>query len=364
MSITENINLRRFGEKLRALRIHHGFTLVGLAAEIGLKAHGYISEIEAGKKLPTIAFVLNVTRLFNVSTDQLLNDELDLHIVLARKPAGSELVSIAFAERSPTPQELERFRLILSTYQDGTGMLAAGGGKTLPGWRDFERSVALAFSGCAAESKDIIDVRLPDPKREGVSYGISCKMRRELDRIGKDGRVTIELSNSAKKFWQHLAAKGINQANYKEHPFKVGSSLIELVEEWHLAASFDNGGDVDVTGSCYLTLSWSKDEWYQLHQFELALPDPQGLDWYYPVYERNDTEVVGNHLNGDDHSGRVFEWYGESGAQLKYYPLAENAIWESQRFTLELLPGDRPHGILHKAENYFPELWYAVSDAP
>ena len=109
-------------------------------------------------------------------------------------------MSIAFAERPPTNHEVERFRLILSTYQDGTGMLATGHGRTLPGWRDFERSVALAFNGHASESKDIFDVRLPDQNIAGVSYGISCKMRRELNRIDKDGRVTIELSNSAKKF--------------------------------------------------------------------------------------------------------------------------------------------------------------------
>ncbi len=42
-------------------------------------------------------------------------------------------------------------RLILSTYQDGTGMLKNKKNpmkvKTLPGWRDFERAVAIAFDG-------------------------------------------------------------------------------------------------------------------------------------------------------------------------------------------------------------------------
>jgi len=68
----------RFGEKLRTLRNQHGLTLKELALELGLRAHGYISELESGKKKPTAELVLNVARFFGVSTDKLLKDELDL----------------------------------------------------------------------------------------------------------------------------------------------------------------------------------------------------------------------------------------------------------------------------------------------
>jgi len=70
--------MQRFGEKLRTLRTQRGLTLKELALRLGLSAHGYISELESGKKKPTAEFVLNVARLFDVSTDQLLKDELDL----------------------------------------------------------------------------------------------------------------------------------------------------------------------------------------------------------------------------------------------------------------------------------------------
>ena len=53
-------------------------TLKELASALGLTAHGYISEIEAGKKKPTADFVLKVARYFEVTTDQLLKDELDV----------------------------------------------------------------------------------------------------------------------------------------------------------------------------------------------------------------------------------------------------------------------------------------------
>ncbi len=70
--------MQKFGEKLRDLRDRRGMTLKELALELGYSAHGYISELEAGKKKPTAELVLNVARLFDVSTDQLLKDELDL----------------------------------------------------------------------------------------------------------------------------------------------------------------------------------------------------------------------------------------------------------------------------------------------
>ena len=53
-------------------------TLKELAFALGLTAHGYISEMEAGKKKPTAEFVLKVARYFRVTTDQLLKDELDV----------------------------------------------------------------------------------------------------------------------------------------------------------------------------------------------------------------------------------------------------------------------------------------------
>ena len=53
-------------------------TLKELASALGLTAHGYISEMEAGKKKPTADFVLKVARYFKVTTDQLLKDELDV----------------------------------------------------------------------------------------------------------------------------------------------------------------------------------------------------------------------------------------------------------------------------------------------
>lgn len=77
--MSEKQRLKRFGEKLRLLRVRQGMTLNELAAALGHKTHSYLSELEAGKKMPTAEFVLNVARHFNVTTDELLKDELELN---------------------------------------------------------------------------------------------------------------------------------------------------------------------------------------------------------------------------------------------------------------------------------------------
>lgn len=75
-----------------------------------------------------------------------------------------------------TSTQVERIRLILSTYQDGTGQLTLKSGTTLPGWRDFERAVAHSLAGIGQENKAIFDVLIPKPGTN-TFYGISCKMR-------------------------------------------------------------------------------------------------------------------------------------------------------------------------------------------
>ncbi len=49
-----------------------------LAQQLGYTTHSYISEIESGQKSPTVPFVIKVSRLFNVSIDELLKDELEI----------------------------------------------------------------------------------------------------------------------------------------------------------------------------------------------------------------------------------------------------------------------------------------------
>lgn len=143
-------------------------------------------------------------------------------------------MSLILGETPITHKELEKLRLILSVYQDGIGMLSTDEHSrlftaisqkrhtnqqeslfsikeqtkyslkesiinTLPGWRDFERAVALAFNGVTFESKFIFDVVLQ--LNDKHYFGLSCKSRAELNKALKpNGRVNIEVSNAAGGF--------------------------------------------------------------------------------------------------------------------------------------------------------------------
>ncbi len=70
--------MQRFGEKLRTLRKRLGLTMVELAPQLGFTSQSYISELETGKKIPSLELAIKISRFFNVPVDQLVKDELEL----------------------------------------------------------------------------------------------------------------------------------------------------------------------------------------------------------------------------------------------------------------------------------------------
>lgn len=264
-------------------------------------------------------------------------------------------MEIPIIDRPPTALEVEKLRLILSTYQDGTGMLPDKKvqGRTKPGWRDFERSIAQVFNGKALESKHVFDVLL-DAEEKGLYYGVSCKMRQTLSKVDQHGVVTIEFSNADGEFWRTLASKGINQQNISHYEKETGSTLVKLVEHWHKVIDIENGGNIYSNRSVFFILQYNSRSWvYQLFRFPLHLNDPNLMDW----------TLSGKHLLGKLNGAVLWEWYGFSGGQLKYYPNIREATWVSEKFTLEPLPTDREVGVINKVKDYFPEAWSRVQQA-
>lgn len=269
-------------------------------------------------------------------------------------------ITMSFDGLIPSSTLFQRLRLALSTYQDGSGQLSTADDKTLPGWRDFERSVAFVFGGKAQENKAIFDVIVSDVNTPGHLIGISCKMRGTLKETLRKGFVTLELSNSAGQFWNAIREYGLNEQTYRDSPSLVGTALIERVRRWHEAASITSGGNVDLSKSFFLTLSWDrKSGQYQLHQFRHDLPAPDDLMWSFPDTIRSGERIQGRRLVGLHQDHKLLEWYGQSGGQLKYYPLTKDAIWQSELFTLEPLPDNAgsSHILLTKIQSYFPGLW-------
>jgi transcriptional regulator with XRE-family HTH domain len=72
--------VKKFGEKLRTLRQAQQLSLRKLAETFGYQTHSYLNEVELGRKEPTVELVLKVARFFDVTTDELLKDEIELRI--------------------------------------------------------------------------------------------------------------------------------------------------------------------------------------------------------------------------------------------------------------------------------------------
>lgn len=65
---------RLLGDKLRYLRTQRHMTQVELAQRLGLARQGYVSNLEAGRKAPSLELVVQIADLFGVTTDYLLRD--------------------------------------------------------------------------------------------------------------------------------------------------------------------------------------------------------------------------------------------------------------------------------------------------
>lgn len=70
--------MRRFGEKLRVLRQRHGMTMRDLADRLHLGTHGYIGDLESGRRQPSLEFALQIAELFSVTVDQLARDDVEI----------------------------------------------------------------------------------------------------------------------------------------------------------------------------------------------------------------------------------------------------------------------------------------------
>ena len=69
--------MKKFGAKLRALRKRAGLSQQQLAAMLEIH-RSHIGKFEQGYKTPNATMILRISRIFAVSTDLLMKDELDL----------------------------------------------------------------------------------------------------------------------------------------------------------------------------------------------------------------------------------------------------------------------------------------------
>lgn len=75
-SLTTNPLPQRFGEKLRFLRMQHAITQTDLAIALGLLSHGHITNIETGRRIPSLELVLRAADYFQVTVELLVVDAI------------------------------------------------------------------------------------------------------------------------------------------------------------------------------------------------------------------------------------------------------------------------------------------------
>jgi transcriptional regulator with XRE-family HTH domain len=107
-----------FGEKLRTLRHRHKLTQLALARALGLSSHGHITNVEAGRRTPSVDLAIRVATVFHVPLDFLLQDrispegsvpevDLNLTITAARRSFGEKLRTFR-QQRNMTQPELAK----------------------------------------------------------------------------------------------------------------------------------------------------------------------------------------------------------------------------------------------------------------
>ena len=143
----------------------------------------------------------------------------------------------------------------------------------------------------------------------------------------------MELCNSPAKLWEPLKEQGINEQAFSDRAYanKIGNSILETIHSWYVNSGIEG---IALDDSVHITVSYEKlaqgANRYQLHAFRLGFPDD--VIWRY----KSDRCLSGyDPLHPDE---VLFDWYGLSGGQVKYYPRAANALYSSTQFALEQVP--------------------------
>jgi len=71
--------MQRLGEKLKRLREERGLSYRQLAAKLSV-SHVHLITMESGKTLPSLPMLVKIAKFFEVSYDELLDDDVELDL--------------------------------------------------------------------------------------------------------------------------------------------------------------------------------------------------------------------------------------------------------------------------------------------
>ncbi len=109
------INIKRVGEKIVALRKQHNMTQTDLSEQLYV-SHQAISKWETGKSIPSIELLYDITQLFSVSIDYLLDDDVDQDMSYSQlfQTHARETVINHFYQQNNLDEELPKLFYLLN----------------------------------------------------------------------------------------------------------------------------------------------------------------------------------------------------------------------------------------------------------
>lgn len=251
-------------------------------------------------------------------------------------------MSRAFLTRSPTPAELTLLKKYLASYRDGSGNLREPDGSSRAEFRQIERCFAELLHGTTTENKAFYDFVIQSNEDGGIAVrgaSIKSKEHEHLNSFGGNGTVLrshLELSNSSAKDWAMCQERGLNEQLFREgqQADAFGQAILDrqAIERQTSQVTYLNSiagaNKFFVESDCvYISLLYSPmirgERSYLVSSFHAVLPAP--ATWSFK----------GRRLVGKDAEDAVlYEWYGLSGGQLKYYPKITDRLHGTELFTL------------------------------
>lgn len=251
-------------------------------------------------------------------------------------------MSRAFLTRDPKPSELTLLQKYMASYRDGSGNLRESDGSTRAEFRQIERCFAELLHGTTTENKAFYDFVVQSNEGGGIAVrgaSIKSKEHENLNNYATQKgamRSYLELSNSAAKDWAMCQERGLSEQIFRDgqKPEEFGQAILDRqrIERQTSQTTYLNsipGANKSFVeaDSVYISVLYSPmvngERSYLVSSFHAVLPAAES--WSFK----------GRRLVGKDGDGAVlYEWYGLSGGQLKYYPKIANRLHGTELFTL------------------------------
>lgn len=250
-------------------------------------------------------------------------------------------MSRAFLTRPPTDAELTLLKKFLASYRDGSGNLRESDGSSRAEFRQIERCFAELLHGTTTENKAFYDFVVQSNENGGVAVrGASIKSK-EHEHLHSYSTQTatmrsyLELSNSAAKDWTMCRERGLSEQIFRDggSANEFGRAILdrqrierETSQLTYLNSLPGSNKSFVETDCVYISVLYSPmvrgERSYLVSSFHAVLPEP--AVWSFK----------GRRLVGKDASDLViYEWYGLSGGQFKYYPKLSDRLHGTGLFT-------------------------------